>query len=69
MRARIRTARKAMVVAAVASLGAGLLAGCADDGGSGGSSSDGNGGGKTKITLGLFGTFGVEEAGLYKEYE
>ncbi|MBB4715016.1 ABC transporter substrate-binding protein [Streptomyces luteogriseus] len=71
MRARIRTARKAMVVAAVASLGAGLLAGCADDGGSDGSSggSGGDSGGKTKITLGLFGTFGFEEAGLYKEYE
>ncbi|MEV6959767.1 extracellular solute-binding protein [Streptomyces sp. NPDC051207] len=65
-----RTARKALVIAAVASLGAGLLAGCADDGkdGSGSSSGDG-GGGKTKITLGLFGTFGFEEAGLYAEYE
>ncbi|MFJ4278918.1 extracellular solute-binding protein [Streptomyces massasporeus] len=70
MRARIRTARKAMVVAAVASLGAGLLAGCADDGGSDGSgSSDGAGKGKTTITLGLFGTMGFKEAGLYAEYE
>ncbi|MFD8232685.1 ABC transporter substrate-binding protein [Streptomyces sp. NPDC059696] len=71
MRARIRTARKAMVVAAVASLGAGLLAGCADDGkddGSG-SSSGGDSGGKTTITLGLFGTMGFKEAGLYSEYE
>ncbi|MFF5841862.1 extracellular solute-binding protein [Streptomyces massasporeus] len=71
MRARIRTARKAMVVAAVASLGAGLLAGCADDGkddGSG-SSSGGDSGGKTTITLGLFGTMGFKEAGLYAEYE
>ncbi|MFF8872868.1 ABC transporter substrate-binding protein [Streptomyces massasporeus] len=71
MRARIRTARKAMVVAAVASLGAGLLAGCADDGkddGSG-SSSGGDSGGKTTITLGLFGTMGFKEAGLYTEYE
>ncbi|WP_143673536.1 extracellular solute-binding protein, partial [Streptomyces griseiscabiei] len=32
-------------------------------------SSDGGGGGKTKITLGLFGTAGFEESGLYKEYE
>jgi cellobiose transport system substrate-binding protein len=55
-------------MAAVATLGAGLLAGCADDGDSSGSSSDG-GGGKTKITLGLFGTAGFEESGLYKEYE
>ncbi|MEU9627128.1 extracellular solute-binding protein [Streptomyces luteogriseus] len=68
MRARIRTARKAMVVAAVASLGAGLLAGCADDGGSDGSS-DGGGKGKKTITLGLFGTMGFKEAGLYTEYE
>ncbi|WP_030838041.1 ABC transporter substrate-binding protein [Streptomyces sp. NRRL S-475] len=68
MRARIRTARKAMVVAAVASLGAGLLAGCADDGGSDGSS-DGGGKGKKTITLGLFGTMGFKEAGLYAEYE
>lgn len=70
MRARTRTARKAVVLAAVASLGAGLLAGCADDGkDDGGSSSEGGGGGKTKITLGLFGTAGFEESGLYKEYE
>lgn len=72
MRARTRTARRAVVLAAVASLGAGLLAGCADDGGddkaSDGSSS-GSGKGKTTITLGLFGTFGFKEAGLYAEYE
>jgi len=55
-----------VVLAAVASLGAGLLAGCADDGNDGGSS---DGGGKTTITLGLFGTQGFKEAGLYKEYE
>lgn len=65
-----RTARKALVIAAVASLGAGLLAGCADDGDKGsGSSSEDGGSGKTKISLGLFGTFGFEEAGLYAEYE
>ncbi|MEV1066840.1 extracellular solute-binding protein [Streptomyces sp. NPDC050263] len=71
MRARTRTARKAVVLAAVATLGAGLLAGCADDGGndaSDGSSSD-SGKGKTTITLGLFGTMGFKEAGLYTEYE
>ncbi|CAL9453722.1 ABC transporter substrate-binding protein [Streptomyces sp. enrichment culture] len=69
MRARIGTRRRAVALAAVASLGAGLLAGCADDGddnGSGGS--DGGGKGKTTITLGLFGTFGFKEAGLYDEY-
>ncbi|MER5430707.1 extracellular solute-binding protein [Streptomyces sp. NPDC002588] len=70
MRARTRTTRRVVVLAAVASLGAGLLAGCADDGGdaSDGSSS-GSGKGKTTITLGLFGTQGFKEAGLYKEYE
>ncbi|WP_369196552.1 ABC transporter substrate-binding protein [Streptomyces djakartensis] len=61
-------ARRAVVLAAVASLGAGLLAGCADDGGSD-SDSSGGGDGKTVITLGLFGTFGFKEAGLYAEYE
>jgi cellobiose transport system substrate-binding protein len=69
MRATTSTARRAVVLAAVASLGAGLLAGCADDGkDSSGSSSDG-GKGKTTITLGLFGTQGFKEAGLYTEYE
>ncbi|MET9252289.1 extracellular solute-binding protein [Streptomyces sp. NPDC048182] len=68
--ARSRTARRATALAAVVSLGAALLAGCADDGDDGGSSNDnGSGGGKTKISLGLFGAFGFEEAGLYKEYE
>ncbi|MFF4400268.1 extracellular solute-binding protein [Streptomyces sp. NPDC001480] len=70
MRARTRTAHKAVVLAAVATLGAGLLAGCADDsGGSSSDDSDGGGKGKTTITLGLFGTFGFKEAGLYTEYE
>ncbi|MFF0157499.1 extracellular solute-binding protein [Streptomyces sp. NPDC005263] len=71
MRARTRSARnRAVVLAAVASLGAGLLAGCADDGGDDkNSSTDGDGGGKTTITLGLFGTMGFKEAGLYTEYE
>ncbi|MFF3377018.1 ABC transporter substrate-binding protein [Streptomyces sp. NPDC002680] len=72
MRARTRSARnRAVVLAAVASLGAGLLAGCADDGGDdNGSSSSGDGAGdRTTITLGLFGTMGFKEAGLYAEYE
>ncbi|SEQ34322.1 cellobiose-binding protein [Streptomyces sp. yr375] len=71
MRARTRSTRRVVVLAAVASLGAGLLAGCADDSGddnaSGGTS--GGGSGKTTITLGLFGTMGFKEAGLYTEYE
>lgn len=71
MRARTRTARRqAVVLAAVASLGAGLLAGCADDGGDSKSPSEGGGGGgKTTLTLGLFGAMGFKEAGLYAEYE
>ncbi|MEU9557106.1 ABC transporter substrate-binding protein [Streptomyces fumanus] len=67
--ARTTTARRALAIAAVASLGAGLLAGCADDGGDDSSSSSGDSSGKTTITLGLFGTQGFKEAGLYKEYE
>ncbi|MCX4762356.1 extracellular solute-binding protein [Streptomyces sp. NBC_01275] len=71
MRARTRTTRRVVVLAAVASLGAGLLAGCADDGKDSASddSSSGGGKGQTTITLGLFGTFGFKEAGLYTEYE
>ncbi|MFI1537644.1 ABC transporter substrate-binding protein [Streptomyces anandii] len=71
MRARFRTARKAVVLAAAASLGAGLLAGCASDSGdkSGSSDGGGSGSGKTTLTLGLFGTQGFKEAGLYAEYE
>ncbi|MFE1442118.1 extracellular solute-binding protein [Streptomyces sp. NPDC058739] len=70
MRARIGTRRRTVALAAVAALGAGLLAGCADDGDGGGSDSPNSGGGKgkTTITLGLFGTFGFKEAGLYDEY-
>jgi cellobiose transport system substrate-binding protein len=69
MRARTRFARRTTVIAAVTALGAGLLAGCADDGGDDDSSSSGDNSGKTTITLGLFGTQGFKEAGLYKEYE
>ncbi|NGO14456.1 extracellular solute-binding protein [Streptomyces sp. HC44] len=70
MRARTRFARRTVVLGAVTALGAGLLAGCADDGGDDGdSNSSGGGSGKTTITLGLFGTQGFKEAGLYKEYE
>ncbi|WP_432133176.1 MULTISPECIES: ABC transporter substrate-binding protein [unclassified Streptomyces] len=61
--------RRVVVLAAVASLGAGLLAGCADDGGDSDGSSSSGGKGKTTITLGLFGTMGFKEAGLYTEYE
>ncbi|MFJ3820335.1 ABC transporter substrate-binding protein [Streptomyces nodosus] len=60
--------RKAVALTAVAVMSAGLLAGCADDGG-GKSSGSSDGKGKTTITLGLFGTMGFKEAGLYSEYE
>ncbi|MFI6941845.1 ABC transporter substrate-binding protein [Streptomyces sp. NPDC050418] len=70
MRMRHRTSRQAVVLAAVAALGAGLLAGCAEDsdepGGSGGGKKDAKG--KTTITVGVFGAFGLKEAGLYKQY-
>ncbi|WP_445524421.1 ABC transporter substrate-binding protein [Streptomyces cyslabdanicus] len=65
-------ARKAVVLAAAVSLGAGLLAGCSSDSGDKSGSSDGGSGdgkGKTTITMGLFGTMGFKEAGLYSEYE
>ncbi|GGL71046.1 sugar-binding protein [Streptomyces fumigatiscleroticus] len=62
-------ARRALAVAAVVSLGAGLLAGCADDGNDESDTSSGDSNGKTVITLGLFGTQGFKEAGLYSEYE
>ncbi|WP_436736962.1 ABC transporter substrate-binding protein [Streptomyces sp. BBFR102] len=69
MRTSTRTARKAAVMAAVAALGASLLAGCASDddpkaaGGAAGSEK-----GKTVLTVGVFGAFGLKEAGLYDQY-
>ncbi|GAA2256138.1 sugar-binding protein [Streptomyces ruber] len=66
---RSSAARRALAVAAVVSMGTGLLAGCADDGDSGSDGSSGDSAGKTTITLGLFGTQGFKEAGLYAEYE
>ncbi|GHC43674.1 ABC transporter substrate-binding protein [Streptomyces flavofungini] len=73
MRYRTRTSRTAVVLAAVTTLAAGLLAGCAEDSDEdepGGSSGGGGGGkGKTTLTVGVFGAFGLQEAGLYDEYE
>ncbi|AWI28920.1 carbohydrate ABC transporter substrate-binding protein [Streptomyces sp. ICN441] len=63
--------RRTVILAVVAALGAGLLAGCAEDGEetAGGSAGDGGGGkGRTTITVGVFGAFGLKEAGLYDEY-
>ncbi|MTE19167.1 extracellular solute-binding protein [Streptomyces sp. TRM43335] len=54
---------------AAAAIGAGLLAGCASDKDSNTGAAGGDSEGKTVITVGLFGTFGFQEAGLYEEYE
>ncbi|MGW2226060.1 ABC transporter substrate-binding protein [Streptomyces formicae] len=72
MRYRTRTYRKVTVLAAATALAGGLLAGCAEDKEDSGASSGGGGGGgkgKTTLTIGVFGAFGLQEAGLYKEYE
>lgn len=71
MRLRTRTSRRAVVIAAATALAAGLLAGCAEDDEEPGGSSGGGGGGrgKTTLTIGVFGNFGLQEAGLYEEYE
>ncbi|MFF4230159.1 extracellular solute-binding protein [Streptomyces sp. NPDC001820] len=63
--------RRTVILAVVAALGAGLLAGCAEDSGepAGGASKGGGGGkGRTTLTVGVFGAFGLKEAGLYDEY-
>ncbi|CAM3559102.1 carbohydrate ABC transporter substrate-binding protein [Streptomyces albus] len=57
-----RTRPLALGLAAV--LGAGLLSGCADDGGSSAGAD-----GKTTLSVGVFGVFGYKQAGLYDEYE
>ncbi|MFH8792431.1 ABC transporter substrate-binding protein [Streptomyces sp. NPDC017941] len=73
MRYRTRTPRRAVTLAAAAALATGLLAGCAEDsdepGGSSGGGDGGGGKGKTTLTVGVFGAFGMQEAGLYDEYE
>ncbi|MFC7468243.1 hypothetical protein ACFQVA_12875 [Actinomadura keratinilytica] len=69
MRTRSRTARKAVVLAAVAALGTSLLAGCASDDEPGAAGSEaGSDKGKTTLTVGVFGAFGLKEAGLYDQY-
>ncbi|WP_243761242.1 ABC transporter substrate-binding protein [Streptomyces sp. YIM 98790] len=62
---------RAIAAGLAAILSAGLLAACSsDDGGEGSGDTGGNGGDKDQITLtiGVFGQFGLEEAGLYDEY-
>ncbi|GAA3061911.1 cellobiose transport system substrate-binding protein [Streptomyces olivoverticillatus] len=59
-RARPRRRAVFLAVAAVLVLGAALLGGCArGDGGRG----------RTTVTIGTFGVFGYQQAGLYREYE
>ncbi|MEU2434347.1 extracellular solute-binding protein [Streptomyces sp. NPDC007861] len=63
--------RKAVILAVAAVLGAGLLAGCAEDSDTPADSSSQGGGddkGKITLTVGVFGAFGLKEAGLYDEY-
>ncbi|WP_433272890.1 extracellular solute-binding protein [Pseudonocardia xinjiangensis] len=59
--------RTAVVLAAAVMSGVLVLSAC---GGSGGSSTDtAASGGPVELTVGLFGTFGYDEVGLFKEYE
>ncbi|MER6994842.1 extracellular solute-binding protein [Streptomyces sp. NPDC000410] len=63
--------RRTVILVVVAALGAGLLAGCAEDSDepAAGSSRGGGGAkGRTTLTVGIFGAFGFKEAGLYDEY-
>jgi cellobiose transport system substrate-binding protein len=64
-----RTSRRMLALGLAAALGSGLLAGCAsDDGKKDDNAGSGGGGGKTTLTLGVFGVFGLKEAGLYDQY-
>ncbi|MFC7305374.1 extracellular solute-binding protein [Streptomyces monticola] len=66
---RTRTRTRALTLVAVTALGGSLLAGCAEDSAEPGSTGGGGGGkGKTTLTVGVFGVFGLKEAGLYDEY-
>ncbi|MDQ8707365.1 extracellular solute-binding protein [Streptomyces sp. LHD-70] len=66
---RTTTRTRAVALAAVVTLGVSLLGGCAEDPGeSGASSGGGDGAGKTTLTVGVFGVFGLKEAGLYDAY-
>lgn len=76
MRTHSRASRRLAGLVTVVALGAGPLAGCAEDpaepSGSaaydGSTSGGGGGGGGTTLTVGVFGAFGLKEAGLYDEY-
>ncbi|MGW3957514.1 ABC transporter substrate-binding protein [Streptomyces sp. NPDC004752] len=71
MRTSIRRSRRLVAFAAVAALTTGVLAGCANDSDDGSSKSgggNGDGTGKTTLTIGTFGVFGYQQAGLYDAY-
>ncbi|MGV9246834.1 ABC transporter substrate-binding protein [Streptomyces sp. NPDC003710] len=70
MRTSTRRSHGPVALAAVAALTTGLLAGCANDSDDGSPDANGGGGGKGRITLtvGTFGVFGYQQAGLYDEY-
>ncbi|SOD60883.1 cellobiose-binding protein [Streptomyces zhaozhouensis] len=59
----LRRSARVLALGAAATLATGLLAGCGSDDG------DGGGDGDVEISIGVFGQFGFEEAGLYEEYE
>ncbi|MGW0362499.1 ABC transporter substrate-binding protein [Streptomyces sp. NPDC002990] len=70
MRAQARTRRTLLTLGTAVTAAALLLTGCAQDAapGPGASGSAGGGGAKTTLTVGVFGAFGLQEAGLYDEY-
>lgn len=59
-----RRTTRLFALGAAATLATGLLAGCGGDDGDGGGDD-----GEVEISIGVFGQFGFEEAGLYEEYE
>ncbi|MDI3404352.1 ABC transporter substrate-binding protein [Streptomyces cavernicola] len=66
---RTTTRTRAVALAAAVTLGASLLGGCAEDPEEpGGPAGRGDGAGKTTLTVGVFGVFGLKEAGLYDAY-
>ncbi|MCF2526188.1 ABC transporter substrate-binding protein [Yinghuangia soli] len=60
---------RALAVLCAAVLAGSALAGCGSDDDKGGDSGSPDAPGQITLTVGLFGSFGYEEAGLYKEYE
>jgi cellobiose transport system substrate-binding protein len=71
MRRKFCGVRRAVALTAIAALGGGLLAGCAEDSNAPGAAGPGgkDGKGRTVVTVGVFGVFGYKQAGLYDAYE